>query len=149
MISCSITKFRGGLTQWLEPTMSSFVAHAIGATQAMTFDVSNACAGMLTGVTIANNWIRQGTVKRALVVSGEYISQLGQNAARHIRNIMSKELASLTLGTRARHFSSNAPTPDRRDYPRRLHHRGRLQPTVPRLSEGPRTCCPDVHRRPR
>lgn len=98
VISCSITKFRGGLTQWLEPSMSSFVASAIGATHAMTFDVSNACAGMLTGVTVANNWIRQGTVERALVVSGEYISQLGQNAARHIRNIMSKELASLTLG---------------------------------------------------
>ncbi|HKP44895.1 3-oxoacyl-ACP synthase III family protein [Mycobacterium sp.] len=98
VISCSITKFRGGLTQWVEPSMSSFVARAIGATQAMTFDLSNACAGMLTGVTVANNWIRQGTIERALVVSGEYISQLGQNAARHIRNIMSKELASLTLG---------------------------------------------------
>ena len=64
----------------------------------MTFDVSNACAGMLTGVTILNNWIRQGVVERGLVVSGEYISQLSHNAARHIRNIMSKELASLTLG---------------------------------------------------
>ena len=31
--------------------MSSAVAHAIGADKAMTFDVSNACAGMLTGVT--------------------------------------------------------------------------------------------------
>ena len=92
VIGCSITKFRGGLTQWVEPTMSSAVARAIGAAQAMTFDLSNACAGMLTGVTVANNWIRQGTVERALVVSGEYISQLGQNAARHIRNIMSKSL---------------------------------------------------------
>ncbi len=98
VISCSITKFRGGLTQWLEPTMSGAVAQAIGATHAMTFDLSNACAGMLTGVTVANNWIRQGAIERALVVSGEYISQLGQNAARHIRSIMSKELASLTLG---------------------------------------------------
>jgi 3-oxoacyl-[acyl-carrier-protein] synthase III len=98
VISCSITKFRGGLTQWLEPSMASAVAHAIGADNAITFDVSNACAGMLTGVTVLNNWIRQGMVKRGLVVSGEYISQLGQNAARHIRNIMSKELASLTLG---------------------------------------------------
>lgn len=98
VISCSITKFRGGLTQWLEPTMSSAVAQAIGAETAMTFDLSNACAGMLTGVTVANNWIRQGAIERALVVSGEYISQLGQNAARHIRSIMSKELASLTLG---------------------------------------------------
>lgn len=98
VISCSITKFHGGLTQWLEPTMSRAVANAVGAEKAMTFDLSNACAGMLTGVTVANNWIRQGSIERALVVSGEYISQLGQNAARHIRNIMSKELASLTLG---------------------------------------------------
>src|SRR5271168_1577545 len=98
VISCSITKFRGGLTQWLEPTMSSAVARAIGAEKAVTFDLSNACAGMLTGVTVLNNWIRQGAVERGLVVSGEYISQLGQNAASHIRNIMSKELACLTLG---------------------------------------------------
>jgi 3-oxoacyl-[acyl-carrier-protein] synthase-3 len=98
VISCSITKFRGGLTQWVEPTMSGAVARAIGAENAMTFDVSNACAGMLTGVTILNDWIRQGVVERGLVVSGEYISQLGRNAARHIRTILSKELACLTLG---------------------------------------------------
>ena len=98
VISCSITKLRDGFTQWLEPTMSGAIAEAIGAENAMTFDLSNACAGMLTGVTVANNWIRQGTFERVLVVSGEYISQLGQNAARHIRTIMSKELASLTLG---------------------------------------------------
>ncbi|MFZ3268242.1 MAG: 3-oxoacyl-ACP synthase, partial [Mycobacterium sp.] len=77
VISCSITKFHGGLTQWVEPTMSSAVAHAIGADKAVTFDLSNACAGMLTGVTVLNDWIRQGTVARGLVVSGEYISQLG------------------------------------------------------------------------
>ncbi|MGD9618505.1 MAG: 3-oxoacyl-ACP synthase III family protein [Mycolicibacterium sp.] len=98
VISCSITKFHGGLTQWLEPTMSRFVANAIGARTGLTFDLSNACAGMLTGVTVANNWIRQGSAERALVVSGEYISQLGHNAARHVRNILSRELASLTLG---------------------------------------------------
>ncbi|WP_174523468.1 3-oxoacyl-ACP synthase III family protein [Mycobacterium lehmannii] len=98
VISCSITKFHGGLTQWVEPTMSSAVARAVGADAAMSFDLSNACAGMLSGVTVANNWIRQGVFERVLVVSGEYISQLGKNAARHIRTIMSKELASLTLG---------------------------------------------------
>lgn len=98
VINCSITKYRDGLTQWFEPTMSLAVAKAIGATKAMTFDLSNACAGMLTGVTVLNNWIRQGDVERGLVVSGEYISQVGHNAARHVRNIMSRELASLTLG---------------------------------------------------
>jgi 3-oxoacyl-[acyl-carrier-protein] synthase III len=97
VINCSITKFRG-LTRWLEPTMSGAVAHAIGATNAMTFDLSNACAGMLSGVMVLNNWIRQGSVERGLVISGEYISQLGQNAAEHVHTIMSRELASLTLG---------------------------------------------------
>jgi 3-oxoacyl-[acyl-carrier-protein] synthase-3 len=98
VINCSITKYRDGLTQWLEPTMSGAIAEAVGATRAMTFDLSNACAGMLSGVMVLNNWIRQGTVERGLVVSGEYISQLGRNAAHHVRNIMSRELASLTLG---------------------------------------------------
>jgi 3-oxoacyl-[acyl-carrier-protein] synthase-3 len=98
VLVCSITKYRDGLNQWFEPSMSSAVAAAIGATRATTFDVSNACAGMLTGVFIANNWIRRGAVRTALVVSGEYISQLGRNAARHVRTIASRELASLTLG---------------------------------------------------
>jgi len=98
VISCSISKYRGGLTQWMEPPASVALAHAIGARRATTFDLSNACAGMLTGVFIANNWIRQGSIANALVLSGEYISQLGKNAARHVRTIASRELASLTLG---------------------------------------------------
>jgi 3-oxoacyl-[acyl-carrier-protein] synthase III len=98
VLSCSITKYRGGLEQWLEPTTSLAVARSIGATGATTFDLSNACAGTLTGVLVANNWVRRGIIRRALVVSGEYISQLGTNAARHVRTILSRELASLTLG---------------------------------------------------
>lgn len=98
VINCSITKYRDGLVQWLEPPTSMAVAEAVGATRAMTFDVSNACAGMLTGVFILNNWIRRGAIERGMVVSGEYISQIGRNAARHVRNVMSRELASLTLG---------------------------------------------------
>src|ERR1700761_1453497 len=34
VISCSITKFRSGFTQWLEPSMGSAVAHVIGADKA-------------------------------------------------------------------------------------------------------------------
>lgn len=98
VVYCGITKFDRDLTQWLEPTSSGVVAEALGATRAMTFDLSNACAGMLTGVTVLNNWIRQGAIERGIVVSGEYISPLGRNAARHVRTLFSRELASLTLG---------------------------------------------------
>ena len=72
-----------------------------------------------------------------MVVSGEYISQLGQNAAQHIRNIMSSELASLTLGDAgAALLLERAPAGVAGISVRRLHHGRRLQPTVPGLPEG-------------
>src|SRR3972149_2981211 len=42
--------------------------------------------------------IRRGVVKRGMVVSGEYISSISDNAARQVRTILSKQLASLTVG---------------------------------------------------
>lgn len=98
VISASITKYAGGYRQRLEPPLSLFVKQAIGATDAISFDLSNACAGMLTGVFILNDYIRRGEIERGMVVSGESISQLGRNAARQIRGLLSRQLASLTLG---------------------------------------------------
>lgn len=98
VLSCSITKSREDVEQWIEPPLAVAVAEAIGAGQAITFDIGNACAGMLTGVFVLDGWIRQGTVRNGMVVSGEHISPLGRNAARHVRTVMSRELASLTLG---------------------------------------------------
>jgi len=98
LIGSSITHYMGGLRMQLEPPMSLSLKEALGAQRAMSFDLSNACAGMMTGVFILNDLIRQGRIRRGMVVSGEYISQLGRNAAREIRTVMSKQLASLTLG---------------------------------------------------
>jgi 3-oxoacyl-[acyl-carrier-protein] synthase-3 len=53
---------------------------------------------MLTGVFVLNDYIRRGEIERGMVVSGESISQLGQNAARQVHSILSRQLASLTLG---------------------------------------------------
>jgi 3-oxoacyl-[acyl-carrier-protein] synthase-3 len=98
LISASITKYKGDLSMRFEPPLSLSIKEAIGAHQAVSFDLSNACAGMMTGVFILNDMIRRGEISRGMVVSGEYISRLGQNAARQIRSILSKQLASLTLG---------------------------------------------------
>lgn len=98
VICCSITKYKGGLTHQFEPPLSLSIKEAIGASQAKNFDVSNACAGMMTGVFILNDFIRRGVIRRGMVVSGEYISHLGTNAAQQIRSILSPQLASLTLG---------------------------------------------------
>ena len=99
LISCSITRSRGGgMSQSFEPPLSLDVKQAIGATQAVNFDLSNACAGMLTGVFLLQDLIARGEIKCGMVVSGEYISQLSWNAAKQIRSLFSKQLASLTLG---------------------------------------------------
>lgn len=98
LIVSSISRYVGGLRLQLEPPVSVALKEALGARRAMSFDLSNACAGMMTGVFLLNDMIRQGRIRRGMVVSGEYISQLGVNAAREVRTVMSKQLASLTLG---------------------------------------------------
>jgi 3-oxoacyl-[acyl-carrier-protein] synthase III len=98
LIVTSITRHVGGLRTRLEPPVSVAIKEALGAPHAISFDLTNACAGMLTGVFILNDLIRQGRIRRGMVASGEYISHLGLNAARQVRTIMSKQLASLTLG---------------------------------------------------
>jgi 3-oxoacyl-[acyl-carrier-protein] synthase-3 len=98
LIVSSISHYVGGLRWQLDPPVSVLVKEALGARRAMSFDISNACAGMMTGVFILNDMIRQGRIRRGMVVSGEYISQLGANAAREVRTMMDDQLASLTVG---------------------------------------------------
>jgi len=98
LISTSITRSKGGSSQSFEPPMSLYLKQAIGAGRAANFDLSNACAGMLTGVFVLQDLITSGEISCGMVVSGEYISHLSWNAAREIRSLFSKQLASLTLG---------------------------------------------------
>jgi len=98
LISTSITRSHGRSSQSFEPPLSLYVKQAIGAGRAMNFDLSNACAGMLTGVFLLQDLIVAGEISCGMVVSGEYISHLSWNAARQIRSLYSKQLASLTLG---------------------------------------------------
>lgn len=98
VIDASITRYVDGQTHRFEPPLSLAVKEAIGARTAINFDISNACAGMLTGVFVLHDMIRRGAIRRGMVVSGERISGLGDNAARTIRSILSAQLASLTLG---------------------------------------------------
>jgi 3-oxoacyl-[acyl-carrier-protein] synthase III len=98
LISTSITRSKGRFSQSFEPPLSLSIKQAIGATHAVNFDLSNACAGMLTGVFILQDLVARGEISCGMAVSGEYISHLSWNAARQIRSLFSKQLASLTLG---------------------------------------------------
>jgi 3-oxoacyl-[acyl-carrier-protein] synthase-3 len=98
IISCSISKYGSDLAYRFEPALSLSVKEAIGAGDAIHFDVSNACAGMLTGVMLLDSFIRSGSIRRGMVVSGEYISSISDNATREVRSLGNKQLASLTAG---------------------------------------------------
>jgi len=98
IINCSITKYKDGLSHLYEPSFSTLIKKIIGADKAITFDISNACAGMLTGVYLAEKFIRQGIIKTCMIVSGEYISNICDHALKNIKTSLSSELSSLTLG---------------------------------------------------
>lgn len=57
------------------PSCAAFVQAKLGATKAFAFDVGAACAGSLYGLAIADQFIRSGTVKRALVIGAETLSR--------------------------------------------------------------------------
>lgn len=98
VISCSISRIRSDLAFQFEPPLSLAVKNAIGARRAKHFDIGNACAGMFTGLKVAQDFIARGACRRALVVSGEFVSNIGVSAARDMRSIRSAQMASLTVG---------------------------------------------------
>jgi 3-oxoacyl-[acyl-carrier-protein] synthase-3 len=58
------------------PSCASYVQAKIGALNAFAFDISAACAGSLYGLTIADQFIRSGMVKCALVIGAETLSRV-------------------------------------------------------------------------
>ncbi|MFI1918945.1 3-oxoacyl-ACP synthase III family protein [Nocardia sp. NPDC020380] len=97
IISCSITRIRDGEFT-VEPSFALMLRNELGAADAIHFDVSNACAGMLSGVLVLDRMIRAGIVKRGLVVSGEYITPIADTAVREMSEKYDPQFASLTVG---------------------------------------------------
>ena len=100
IISCSISR-RIDSKYHFEPTMSILIKNDLGAQQAMNFDISNACAGMLTGVYILDSLIRSGAVQNGMVLSGERNYAGSETAEREIDSIFHEQFASLTVGDAA------------------------------------------------
>lgn len=82
----------------LEPSMSLQLREILGMDNALSFDVSNACAGMFTGISIADYFFATGRIRTAMVVSGEYVSHIIGTAQREITEFLDERLACLTVG---------------------------------------------------
>jgi 3-oxoacyl-[acyl-carrier-protein] synthase III len=98
VISASISRTKDGRMGYFEPSFAASIARAIGANTAMHFDVSNACAGMMTGVFLLDRMIKAGVARRGLVVSGEAITPIARSAVREISEPWDPQFGSLTVG---------------------------------------------------
>lgn len=98
LVCCNISRYDAPHLVSFEPCTSVRLRQHFGFSNATSFDVANACAGMFTGVYIVDALIKTGAIRRGMVVSGEYITHLTQNAQRTIESFMDSRLACLTLG---------------------------------------------------
>ncbi|MFI1912000.1 3-oxoacyl-ACP synthase III family protein [Nocardia sp. NPDC020380] len=99
IISTSITRSKNGTRMYMEPSFAGTIAREIGAREdTIHFDLSNACAGMMSGVYILDRMIRSGAVRRGIVVSGEAITPIAETAVNEISSKYDLQFASLTVG---------------------------------------------------
>jgi 3-oxoacyl-[acyl-carrier-protein] synthase III len=101
LICCNISRYDAPNTFSFEPTTAIRVSRELGFGSALTFDVSNACAGVFTGLYLAESFLRSGSTRNAMVVSGEYITHLAQTAQKEMNGFLDPQLASLTIGDSA------------------------------------------------
>lgn len=99
LICCNISRCDGPDFRFtFEPSTAVRLRQVFGLDRAVVFDITNACAGMFTGIRIADAAIKAGEARRVMVVSGEYISHLIQTAQKEIEGYMDPRLACLTVG---------------------------------------------------
>jgi len=93
----------------LEPASAHAVHHALGLSKgAFVFDVSNACLGVLNGMSIVANMIELGQIESGLVVAGEDGFPLVRTTVDRLRKdpevtrrSIKLDFASLTIGSGA------------------------------------------------
>ena len=62
--------------EYATPSIACLVQMILGAENAMCFDVNAACSGFVYGIDVADQFIKTGKYKNALVIGSEKISQI-------------------------------------------------------------------------
>jgi len=103
VIHCSVCR------DFLEPATASVVHSKLGlSNKCVNFDISNACLGMLSGISVLADMIQSGRIRRGLLVAGEIGYPLLQQTIQHLnsdesltRKSFKPHFASLTIGSAA------------------------------------------------
>jgi 3-oxoacyl-[acyl-carrier-protein] synthase III len=98
LICCNISRYDAPFCVTFEPNTSARLKKHFGFHRALIFDLTNACTGMWTGISIVDAFLNLGIIQCGMVVSGEYITHLIQTAQKEIQGITDQRVACLTLG---------------------------------------------------
>ncbi len=98
LICCNITRANHPREVSIEPNTSLQLKRIFGFDQATAFDITNACGGMFTAIHVADAALKSGSARRALIVSGEYISLITRTAQLEITEFLDPRIACLTVG---------------------------------------------------
>ena len=81
-----------------EPATAHRVQNALGLKADHAFDIANACIGFVDGIEIASKFVTSGTVKYALVVTGEVPTKLSRSFLQKVKNGITKEEFDKRIG---------------------------------------------------
>jgi acyl-CoA:acyl-CoA alkyltransferase len=93
-----------GLTRdYLEPATAHIVQAKLGATNALVFDISNACHGFMNGIHVMDALIATGQISHGLVVTGEQGNLIASRSIEALRKTTEREqftswVTGLTVG---------------------------------------------------
>ncbi|NUP91709.1 MAG: amino acid adenylation domain-containing protein [Candidatus Omnitrophica bacterium] len=98
VICCNISRQDGPGQFSFEPGSAVKLKNHFQMPHAEVFDLSNACAGLFSGIKVAEAFLLSRAADCVLVVSGEYISHLAETAQKEIEGFLDPRLACLTVG---------------------------------------------------
>jgi amino acid adenylation domain-containing protein len=98
LLCCNIVRTGRNFTVQVDPGSAMQLKRHFGFRQAIACDVTNACTGMFTCIMIAEAFLATGQAKRAMIVSGEFITPIMRTAQKEISEFMDARLACLTVG---------------------------------------------------
>ncbi|TBR41431.1 ketoacyl-ACP synthase III [Marinomonas agarivorans] len=78
--------FCGVSRDWIEPSVAHKVQHELGCTNAISFDVTNACHGFMNGILIADNLMLASNANNVLVVTGETLTDVTFDYVKQLNN---------------------------------------------------------------
>ncbi len=98
LICCHIGRDEEPNSAAIEPGTAMYLKRKFQFPNAIAFDINNACAGMFTGINVAESYINSGVARRVMVVSAEHISPVMATAQLEISGFLDPRIACLTLG---------------------------------------------------